>query len=158
MAASADLKFRHCMLFFCFYDCSLFRSKPVSTSWCFGARAGASCNYEQSKTKWKRHLEHCLWYGSLGRPKFGQCLLFFVFMIVFSLGQSLQARAGASWIFEQYKTKWKRHIEHCLWYGSFGRPKFGHCFLWLFTLKVKACKHELVLWSTSWCFVNLWAI
>ena len=65
-------KFGHCLPLFCFHDCSLFRSKPVSTSWCFGARAGASCNYEQSKTKWKRHLEHCLWYGSLGRPNFGK--------------------------------------------------------------------------------------
>ena len=44
-------KFGHCLPLFCFHDCSLFRSKPVSTSWCFGARAGASCNYEQSKTK-----------------------------------------------------------------------------------------------------------
>ena len=62
-------KFGHCLPLFCFHDCSLFRSKPVSTSWCFGARAGALWNFEQSKTKWIRHLEHCLWYGSSGRPK-----------------------------------------------------------------------------------------
>ena len=43
------------------WQCSLFRSKPVSTSWCFGARAGALWNSEQYKTKWKRLLEHCLW-------------------------------------------------------------------------------------------------
>ena len=36
---------------FCFYDCLLFRLKPVSTSWCFGARDGALCNYEQTKNK-----------------------------------------------------------------------------------------------------------
>ena len=34
-------KFGRCLPLFCFHDCSLFRSKPVSTSWCFGARAGA---------------------------------------------------------------------------------------------------------------------
>ena len=127
MAASADLS-SGIVCSFCFYDCLLFRLKPVSTSWCFGARAGALWIFEQYKTKWKRHIEHCLWYGSFGRPKFGHCLLFFeqfktkwqkifrtlsliwqlrqtqvralfffvfVFMIVFSLGQSLQARAGA---------------------------------------------------------------
>ena len=62
-------KFGHCLPLFCFHDCSLFRSKPVSTSWCFGARAGALWIFEQSKTKWKRHLGHCLWKGSSGRPK-----------------------------------------------------------------------------------------
>ena len=67
-------KFGHCLPLFCFHACSIWFD---------------FCNYEQSKTKWKRHLEHCLWYGSFSRPKFGHCLLFFVFMIVYSLGQSL---------------------------------------------------------------------
>ena len=126
-------KFGHCLPLFCFHDCSLFRSKPVSTSWCFGARAGASCNYEQSKTKWKRHLEHCLWYGSLGRPKFGHCLPLFCFhdcslfrLKPVSMSWCFGARAGASCNYEQSKTKWKRHSEHCLWYGSSGRPKQVH--------------------------------
>ena len=95
-------KFGHCLPLFCFHDCSLFRSKPVSTSWCFGVRA------------------------------------------------------GALWIFQQSKTKWKRYLEHCLWYGSFGRPKFGHCFFCF-------CFYDCFLFrskpvSTSWCFVNFWAI
>ena len=38
---SGRLKLGHCLPLFCFSDCSLFRSKPESTSWCFGARAGA---------------------------------------------------------------------------------------------------------------------
>ena len=109
-------KFGHCLPLFCFHDCSLFRSKPVSTSWCFGARAGASCNYEQSKTKWKRHLEHCLWYGSLGRPMYGPLVCpFFSDCSLFrskpvSTSWCFGARAGALWIFEQSKTKWKRLI------------------------------------------------
>ena len=65
------------------YDCSHLGQSLSwnidSTSLCFGARAGALCNHEQSKTKLKRHLEHCLWYGSIGRAKFGHCLPLFCY-------------------------------------------------------------------------------
>ena len=120
------------------YDCSPLGQSLSwnieSTSLCFGARAGALCNHEQSKTKLKRHLEHCLWYGSIGRAKFGHCLPLFCFYDWCPLFRSkpvstswcFGARAGALWIFEQSKTKWKRHLGHCLWKGSSGRPKQVH--------------------------------
>ena len=63
-------KFRHCLPLFCFHACSIWFD---------------FCNHEQSKTKWKRHLEHCLWYGSFSRPKFRHCLLFFLLLWLFTL-------------------------------------------------------------------------
>ena len=106
--------FRHCLPLFCFHACSIWFD---------------FCNYEQSKTKWKRHLEHCLWYGSFRRPKFRHCLLFFCFYDCslfrskpVSTSWCFGARAGALWIFEQSKTKWTRHLGHYPWYGSSGRP------------------------------------
>ena len=68
------------------------RSKPESTSWCFGARAGALCNYGQTKTKCKKTFRTLSAWVDLG---VGIVCPFFVFMIVHSFGQSLSERAGS---------------------------------------------------------------